>query len=343
LYPTNNPLAALMVDEIMLAVDEFGESFRPWFTAQDPVEKQAEEVQLLAVTIPKYLTLIDARLAKMKEHVTFRDPSRLFIHELWVYQYLRTMLQADWLAFVPNDVHKNHKHWVETEAKVENHPRVHEWNTLQPMRPQKLKLTYFDFGGRAEPIRLAFHVGGIAFEDNRIQSRESFLELQPEMPFGRVPTLEIDGKVTMSQSFAILRYAGGLAGLYPSDADDLAALRIDELLAVLDQLQNIWYPAFATQDPEKQRALREVVVKETIPQYLGGLDKRVAGWAKPYATGEKLTIADLAIYGIIDFLKSSEQLSGTVVGSFPALLTIHALVRADAKVAAYYKERESKS
>ena len=32
----------------------------------------------------------------------------------------------------------------------------------------KLKLTYFDFpGGRAEPTRLALHIGGVAFEDYR--------------------------------------------------------------------------------------------------------------------------------------------------------------------------------
>ena len=32
----------------------------------------------------------------------------------------------------------------------------------------KLKLTYFDVsGGRAEPARLALHIGGIPFEDKR--------------------------------------------------------------------------------------------------------------------------------------------------------------------------------
>lgn len=35
-----------------------------------------------------------------------------------------------------------------------------------------IKLYYFDFGGRAEPIRLALHVGGVAFEDVRITEDE---------------------------------------------------------------------------------------------------------------------------------------------------------------------------
>jgi glutathione S-transferase len=37
----------------------------------------------------------------------------------------------------------------------------------------KLKLTYFDFdGGRGEPARLALHIGGIAFEDQRISGKD---------------------------------------------------------------------------------------------------------------------------------------------------------------------------
>ena len=32
----------------------------------------------------------------------------------------------------------------------------------------QFKLSYFDFhGGRAEPVRLAMHIGGIDFDDNR--------------------------------------------------------------------------------------------------------------------------------------------------------------------------------
>lgn len=41
-----------------------------------------------------------------------------------------------------------------------------------PQQPRSLKLIYFDFGGRAEAVRLALHVGGVAFEDVRITEAE---------------------------------------------------------------------------------------------------------------------------------------------------------------------------
>ena len=55
------------------------------------------------------------------------------------------------------------------------------------------KLTYFDIdGGRAEPIRIAFHAAGIDFEDNRISFAE-FQEMRKDTRFNCVPVLEIDG------------------------------------------------------------------------------------------------------------------------------------------------------
>ena len=76
----------------------------------------------------------------------------------------------------------------------------------------QLKLTYFDFhGGRAEPIRLALNIGGIAFEDHRFAPPE-FPEVRKTTPFGQVPTMHVDG-VQVTQCDAMLRYAGKLAGL----------------------------------------------------------------------------------------------------------------------------------
>ena len=87
------------------------------------------------------------------------------------------------------------------------------------------KLTYFDMdGGRAEPIRMAFHAAGIAFEDHRI-SFQDFMEMRDGFRFRCVPILEIDG-AAVTQSNAMCQYVGKMAGLYPDD--DLQALYCDE-------------------------------------------------------------------------------------------------------------------
>ena len=53
----------------------------------------------------------------------------------------------------------------------------------------QFKLIYFDFdGGRAESIRLAFHIGGIDFEDVRLKFPE-FREAQPSFRFHALPLL----------------------------------------------------------------------------------------------------------------------------------------------------------
>jgi len=90
------------------------------------------------------------------------------------------------------------------------------------------KLTYFDFdGGRAEPIRIAFHAAGVEFEDERI-SFADFGKMRGNTRFNSVPVLEIDG-TAITQSNAMCRYVGKMAGLYPED--DLQALYCDEALA----------------------------------------------------------------------------------------------------------------
>jgi glutathione S-transferase len=79
------------------------------------------------------------------------------------------------------------------------------------------KLTYFDFsGGRAEPVRIAFHAAGIEFEDHRI-SFDEFMKTRDTMRFRCAPVLEIDGTV-VTQSNSMLRYVGKMADLYPSDS-----------------------------------------------------------------------------------------------------------------------------
>ena len=94
-------------------------------------------------------------------------------------------------------------------------------------------LTYFDIdGGRAEPVRIAFHAAGIEFEDQRISFPE-FAEMRGGTRFNSLPVLEIDGTV-VTQTNGMCRYVGRMAGLYPHD--DIQALYCDEALGAIEEL-----------------------------------------------------------------------------------------------------------
>ena len=130
---------------------------------------------------------------------------------------------------------------------------------------KKLKLSYFNIKGLAEAIRLTLFVGNIEFEDERV-SFEEFASRKASLPFKQLPTLDIDdGQVILTQSGAILRYAGILAGLYPSE-DPLLAAQVDQVLAVIYDLAVAMRPTYAVEDPIAKAALRkEIAVKQISP------------------------------------------------------------------------------
>ena len=162
------------------------------------------------------------------------------------------------------------------------------------------KLTYFDFdGGRAEPIRIAFHAAGIDFEDNRISFPE-FGEMRQGTPFNSVPVLEIDG-AAVTQSNALNRYVGKMAGLYP--ADDLQALYCDEVMNALEDLIHYIVPTFGLQD-EELRLAREKLVDGWLSVYLRGLDELLARGGGEYFADNRLTVADLKAFVQIRSLRS---------------------------------------
>ncbi|KIH48781.1 glutathione S-transferase protein [Ancylostoma duodenale] len=66
------------------------------------------------------------------------------------------------------------------------------------------KLTYFPVRGAGECARQIFALAGQEFEDVRL-TKEQFAPVKPNMPFGQLPVLEVDGK-QLAQSLAICRY-----------------------------------------------------------------------------------------------------------------------------------------
>ena len=65
--------------------------------------------------------------------------------------------------------------------------------------------------------------------------------------------LDIDGQ-QLTQSNAILIYAGKLAGLYPWDPLD--ALKVEEFLGNVDDVNAVFRPAYAEKDPASAAKVR---------------------------------------------------------------------------------------
>jgi glutathione S-transferase len=200
------------------------------------------------------------------------------------------------------------------------------------------KLTYFDIdGGRAEPIRIAFYTAGIDFEDNRISFAE-FSEMRSGTRFNSVPILEIDG-AQVTQSNALSRYVGKMAGLYP--ADDLQALYCDEVLGALEDISHYIVRTFGLQGKELQQA-REKLLDGWLPIYLRGLDELLVRGGGEYFADNQLTVADLKAFVQTRWLSagSLDHIPTDIVQRVaPGLFEHQARIAADPRVTAYYESR----
>ena len=154
------------------------------------------------------------------------------------------------------------------------------------------KLTYFDFdGGRAEPVRIAFHAAGIEFEDERLSFQE-FGEMRHRTRFNGVPVLQIDG-VAVTQTNAMCRYVGRMAGLYPEE--DRQALHCDEVMSVVEDNSHQVLATFGLEGDELKVA-RENLVDGWLKIYLRGLDELLTRGGGQYFAANRLTMADLKTF-----------------------------------------------
>ena len=200
------------------------------------------------------------------------------------------------------------------------------------------KLTYFDFdGGRAEPIRIAFHAAGIEFEDHRISFQE-FGEMRRDTRFNSVPVLEIDG-AAVTQSNALMRYVGKLTDLFPEA--NLQALYCDEALGALEDLSHYIVRSFGLKGEELKEA-REKLVDGWLSVYLRGLGDLLVRGGGEYFADNRMTVADLKA-----FVQTRSLMAGKldhvppdlVQQLAPALAEHQKRIAADARVMAYYESR----
>jgi len=206
----------------------------------------------------------------------------------------------------------------------------------------KYKLTYFNLNGRAEAIRLAFAVGGIDFEDERIEQKD-WPALKPKTPLGTMPILDVDGKL-ICESNSVLRFVGQLAGIYPSDP--WISAKTDEIADACEDLANnpgLFPVLFSAIAPEEKKAKFEAALKPGgfIHTWGTSVNKilHTNGKALKFTVSDELTIGDLKLFALVTSAETGFPGLSTFREQFDKIKAVVGNVAAHPKIAAYYKKK----
>ena len=194
------------------------------------------------------------------------------------------------------------------------------------------KLIYFASRGRAEIIRLALAEAGVAWEDETFKTEDfSRLKASGRLPFQAVPVWEEDG-FRLAQSLAILQHIGRGHGLYGASPREQAL--VDQALGAVEDVR-LEIRKLTAAEPAKRPEVRADLTANVLPRWFGLLEKLLASnkEGKGFLVGEKVSIADLALWYLIEL--SRDNGFGSALSDCPRLTAFAERVASRPKIAAY--------
>jgi glutathione S-transferase len=201
----------------------------------------------------------------------------------------------------------------------------------------KPKLTYFDAPvSRGEECRLALHVAGVDFEDDRVK-REDWLALKPKTPFGSMPLFTLPGQLVLAQSNAILVLIGRRYGLHPKD--DFEAARHEAVMHYVEDLRAHISPTMRMADEAEKKKARTELASGYLPTWAANVERQIGDG--PFFGGAALQVVDLKLYVVTKWITSGvlDHIPATVFAGYPKLLAAHDSVRDHAAVKAWYAKK----
>lgn len=203
-----------------------------------------------------------------------------------------------------------------------------------------MELTYFDMGigGRAFSCRVALNHANVEWKDNRIQYPDFIAAKKGgKYPTG-LPILKMPDGKEYSQSVAILRYAGKLAGLYPKDP--FKAFVCD---SILDTVSDLMGKAPQDSDQEVKKKLRGEYAAGRMKSYMTQLTNMVEGTDGKYCVGDELTIADLQLLFATGSIATGnfDYVPSDYLDDFPKLKELNTLISEHEIVTKWVKKVEA--
>jgi glutathione S-transferase len=176
---------------------------------------------------------------------------------------------------------------------------------------------------------MAFSLAGIKYRDELFSvtkdgdrwtsawgSKYKELEVSGAVIFPNLPYLTLpDGKTTLVQSKAILRYVGRVGNIYGDS--DFARARIDEVIDLVTDLRSEMSPV-CYGDFEAQKT---VFATKSIPYFFSGFTKMLESNKTQFITSDKPTIADCELADVVlTCAKLSDDVTGkSFAAEFPEL------------------------
>jgi glutathione S-transferase len=207
-------------------------------------------------------------------------------------------------------------------------------SSLGAVTQPKPKLTYFDApASRGEECRLALHVAGIDFEDNRIKGAD-WPALKPTTPFGGIPVLEWPGHPPLAQTNAILVLVGRLHGLHPKD--DFEAARHEAVMHHVEDLRANVNPTMRMADADKLAA-RQALASGYLPTWAAQVERQLTTEG-PFFAGAKLHVVDIKLYSAVRWFNGGkvDHIPATIFSAYPKLVRVHDAVRDHERVKSWY-------
>lgn len=202
----------------------------------------------------------------------------------------------------------------------------------------KPKLTYFDLPvSRGEECRLALHLAGIDFEDERL-TREQWLARKPSTPFGSVPVLELPGHPPLAQTNAILVLIGRRHGLHPKD--DFEAARHEAFMHHVEDLRAQLFFTMGMSDADEKKRAREQLSATYLPSWAEFAERQIADEG-PFFAGNAIHVVDLKILLSVGRLRSGvfDHIPATIFAPYPKLNRVNDAVEAHPAVRAWYAKK----
>mgnify|MGYP002365566537 CR=1 FL=1 len=198
-------------------------------------------------------------------------------------------------------------------------------------------LTYFDMpASRGEECRLALHIAGVPFTDERLKGPE-WQARKATAPFGALPIFTVEGHPPLGQSNTILRLIGKQHGLLPTDLWESA--KHEAIMEAVEDLRHRMGPMMRIKDEAEKKRQREEAAREYLPQWAANIEKQIG--AGPFIGGEKISVADLKIFVVLGlYLKGGvDHVPATVFDGSPKVVAVHNAVKAHPAVQAWYAQK----